>query len=155
MSLLPVGRREEHHALWPLQTELNRLFEDFFGNGFPWRGRRGEAGEDFLPAVDVRETEDKVIIEAELPGVDAHAVDVRLEDGCLLIGGERKHESDEKTRGYRRVERSYGRFQRQLDLPPGTDPNRVEATYKDGILTVEIGKKEEAKPKTISVKVKT
>jgi HSP20 family protein len=151
MSFLPnLWRREERNPIAGLQGEMNRLFRDFFGHSMA----RWADGDTFLPAVDVRETEDKVVVEAELPGMDPKDVDVRLEGDTLLISGERKHEKEEKTRGFHRVERSYGRFERQLDLPYGIDPDKVEATYKNGVLTLEIAKKEEAKKRTIQVKVK-
>jgi len=153
MSLLPMWRREERNPVASLETEMNRLFDDFFGGRSPMRSL-GDGRESFLPAIDVRETEDKVIVEAELPGMDPKDVDIKIDGDTLVISGERRQEKEQKTKGYHRVERSYGRFQRELELPYGADPEKVDATYKNGVLTVEIAKKEEAKRKTIPVKVK-
>ncbi len=152
MNLLPSWRREDREPVWSLQREMNRLIDDFFGPR-PSRGGWGDQ-EMFLPPVDIRETNDKVIVEAELPGIDPKDVDIRVEGNSLVIRGERKQEKEEKERGYHRVERSYGRFERELELPSGADPQKVEATYTNGVLTIEMAKKEEAKPKSIQVKVK-
>jgi HSP20 family protein len=155
MSLLPMWRREEKNPIGSLQGEMNRLFEEFFGGRSlaPWRGFAGD-GQEFMPAVDIRETDDKVVVEAELPGVYPKEVDIRLEGDVLVISGERKHEREHKTKGFLRVERSFGRFERALELPHGCDPEKVEAAFKEGVLTIEIAKKEEAKRRTIQVKVK-
>jgi HSP20 family protein len=131
---------------------MHRLFGDFFGGrltGF-WDGDH----QGFLPAVDVRETEDRVVLEAELPGVNPKDVEIQVEGDCLLIRGERKHEKDEKTKSYHRLERAHGRFERRFTLPEGTNSEKVEATYKNGVLTVEVPKKEEARPRTIQVQAK-
>jgi HSP20 family protein len=155
MSLLPLWRRDRKNELTSLEHEMNRVFDDFFGRPLGLvRGLWGDGEDAFLPPVDVKETEDKVIVEAELPGMDPKDVDIKIEGDTLLIGGERKTSKEENTKGFHRVERSFGRFQRQLDLPAGSDPEKVEATYKDGVLKIEIAKKEEAKRKTIRVNVK-
>jgi len=155
MSLLPSRKRQEWHPLASLQGEMNRLFEDFFGGRPLMRGFWGDHQESFMPAVDVRETDDKVILEAELPGMDPKEVDIKLEGDLLTISGERKVEKEEKTKSYHRVERSYGNFQREIELPHGVDQDRIDATFKNGVLTIEIAKKEEAKPKTIQVKARS
>ena len=132
---------------------MNQLFEDFFGTRSPLRPwGDGEAG--FMPPVDVHETNDRVIVEAELPGVEPKNVDIRVEGDALIIRGERKQEKEQKEGGFYRMERSYGRFERQVELPSYTDPQKCEATYKNGVLKVELPKKEEAKPRSIEVKVK-
>jgi len=154
MSLLPMWKKQDRNPIASLQTEMNRLFQDFFGGRSLVRNFWGEGEETFLPPVDVRETEDKVIVEAELPGMEPKDVDIQIEGETLMISGERKHEKEEKARGYHRLERSFGWFQRSVELPPSVDPEKVEATCKDGVLTVELAKKEEAKRKTIQVKVK-
>jgi HSP20 family protein len=151
MSLLP-RRREDKSPLAGLQHEMNRLFEDFFSGG-PLRGLFSDR-DTFMPPVDVRETSDMIIVDAELPGLEPKDVTIRVEGDRLFISGERRIENEDKSDNYYRVERSYGRFERQLELPPSVDPEKVDATYKDGVLTIEIAKKEEAKAKTIEVKVK-
>jgi HSP20 family protein len=155
MSLLPRRRGpEERGPLAGLQHEMNRLFEDFFSGGGPLRSLFTD-GDTFLPAVDIRETNDKIVIDAELPGLNPQDVTIRVEGERLVLSGERRQEKKEQNESYARVERSYGRFERQLQLPPGVDPEKVDATFKNGVLTIEIAKKEEAKPKTIEVKVKS
>ena len=153
MNLIPRRRTE---SLPTFQEEMGRLFDDFFSSGRSLlRDFWGNGGHDraFMFPLDVRETDDRVFVDAELPGVDPKDVQVKVEGNTLQISGERKHEKEEKTKEVHRVERSYGRFLRQIELPWGADPEKVEATYKNGILTVNIGKREEAKPKTIQVKV--
>jgi len=154
MTLLPRRREDRDSSLAPLatlQSEMNRLFSSFFD--CPFGGLWGD-GRGFTPPVDVRETEDKVIVEAELPGMDPKDVQIRVEGDSLIISGERRQEKEEKTGSFHRVERSYGSFLREVPLPYGADPNRCDATYKNGVLMIELAKKEEAKPKTIQVKVK-
>ncbi len=150
MALLPSRRREEGWPLSTLQREMYRLFDDFF-TGFPLlRGER----EMFIPPVDVRETDDKILIDAELPGMDPKDVQVRVEGNSLLLSGERKQEKEEKAKGYQRIERSYGRFEREVPIPASADAEKCQASYKNGILTIEMPKKPEAKAKTIQVQVK-
>jgi len=155
MSLLPMWRRDRKNEVTSLQHEMNRLFDDFFGRPLGLvRGLWGDGEDGFLPPVDIKETDDKVIVEAELPGMEPKDLEIKIEGGTLVLGGERKNQKEEKTKGFHRVERSFGRFERQLELPSGADPEKVEATYKDGVLKIEIAKKEEAKRKTIRVNVK-
>ena len=155
MSLLPMWRRDRKNELTSLQHEMNRLFDDFFGRPLGLvRGLWGDGEDRFLPPVDVKETDDKVIVEAELPGMDPKDLDIKIEGDTLMLVGERKNQKEEKTKSFHRVERSFGRFERMLELPPGADPEKVEANYKDGVLKIEIAKKEEAKRKTIRVNVK-
>ena len=155
MSLLPMWRRDRKNELTSLQHEMNRLFDDFFGRPLGLvRGLWGDGEDRFLPPVDIKETDDKVIVEAELPGMDPKDLDIKIEGDTLMLVGERKNQKEEKTKSFHRVERSFGRFERMLELPPGADPEKVEANYKDGVLKIEIAKKEEAKRKTIRVNVK-
>jgi len=154
MNLLP-WRREENHPLTSLQNEMNRLFEGFFSSERPLlRSFWGNGHDSFLPPVDVRETADKIFVEAELPGVEAKDLQIKLEGDVLWISGERRNESEKKTQSYQHLERSCGRFERQLTLPAGADPEKVDAVYKNGVLTIEIAKKEDFKPKAIQVKVR-
>ena len=106
-----------------------------------------------MPRVDVKETEEAVEVEAELPGIDAKNVDVTLHDHCLRITGEKKQEKEEKDEnGYRVTERSYGRFERHIALPENVDEEKIGADYKDGVLHITVPKTEVAKPKKIEVK---
>jgi len=108
---------------------------------------------DWMPTVDISETDGEYVIKAELPEVKKDDVKVTLEDGILTIQGERCREKDEKTTKYHRVERSYGSFARSFSLPDQVDENGVKADYKDGMLNLRIPKSEKAKPRAIEVKV--
>jgi HSP20 family protein len=108
---------------------------------------------DWVPSVDVSETEGEYQIKAEIPDVKKEDVKVTLEDGVLTIQGERKQEKDVKGTRYHRVERSYGRFVRSFTLPDVIDEEKVKAEFKDGILNLALPKSEKAKPKAIEVKV--
>jgi HSP20 family protein len=101
--------------------------------------------------MDVAETKDGISLKIEVPGVRQEDISISLEDNALTVKGERKHESEVSDEGYKRVERSYGTFQRSVLLPQTVDVNRVKATYKDGVLEIQLPKKEEAQPKAIKV----
>ena len=123
------------------QDTVNRLFAEG-GSARPWS-----------PAVDVFETEDEVVLKADIPGVDLKDVDVRMENGTLALKGERKFSNEKKEKGYHRVERGYGSFTRYFTLPDTVDGEKVSADYKDGVLTVSLPKKDVAKPRSIKVEV--
>ena len=125
--------------------DFDRLFEDFWPAETPER--------EWLPALDLSETEDKVLVKVELPGIDPKDIEVTVLGELLTIKGERKQEKEEKEEDYHRVERVYGSFCRTLRLPTTAEPDKVSASYKDGILKLTIPKKEEAKAKKIEVKV--
>lgn len=134
-----------------LQDRMTRLFDEAWG-----RPRRGD--EDFitgswLPPVDVRETKDALEITAELPGMEPADVEVAVENGVLTIKGARQFERASEGETYHRVERSYGAFERSFTLPTNVDPERIQAVYRNGILGLTLPKREEAKPKSISIKV--
>jgi HSP20 family protein len=122
-----------------LQDELDRLFES------PLRA--------WAPVLDVREDADSFVIRAELPGLKREDIEVSLQDGALVISGERKVEEKQEGVEIHRQERFYGKFQRALTLPELVAADKVKAQYKDGILTVTLPKTEEAKPKQIDVSV--
>ena len=124
------------------QDAVNRLFSEPVATR-PW-----------APAVDVLETENELVLKADLPDVNLKDIDIQIERGTLSIKGERKFERVEgKGTGYHRIERSYGEFQRFFGLPDTVDPEKVKAEYKNGVLTVVLAKKEVAKPKTIKIGV--
>ncbi len=151
MQIVP-RRRDGDYWLRSFRDEIDRLFEDFFRAPTLF-GRTWGEERPFLPPVDVRETDSDILVEAELPGVDPKQVEVSLEGNTLRLRGERKHEHEEKTKNVHRVERYFGEFERHIPLPEGINPDDVEASYKDGVLTIRIGKREEVKPKSIEVKV--
>lgn len=108
----------------------------------------------YVPAVDIFEDKEKVVLTAELPGIKRENVKVNVENGVLTISGHRKHESEEKKEGYRRVEHSYGSFRRAFVLPDTVEVDKTEAKLADGILTLTLPKKEAVKPREIEVDVR-
>ncbi len=130
-----------------LRRELDRLWEDFFGakDITPAEGIWG-------PAVDISETKDSLIVKAELPGMEPKDIDISLSGDTLVIKGEKKQEKEEKGENFHRVERRYGSFARTIRLPVEVDSDKIEATYKQGVLKIVLPKKEEAKPKQIEIK---
>jgi HSP20 family protein len=136
---VPAPRFEDQNSPFlTLHREMNRLFDDFF-HGFDWPlpSRFGWSGG--WPHVDVGETEKEVKVVAELPGLDERDVDVMLHDGVLTLKGEKRAEND----GAWYSERWAGRFQRSIPLGPDVDPDKVEASFRNGVLTVTVGKRPE------------
>ena len=103
------------------------------------------------PSVDVFETDNEIVLKAELPGMNAKDIEVRLENNILLLKGERHFEKEAKEENYHRIEREYGSFSRSFSLPTAVDGDKVTADYKDGVLKIVLPKKEERKPKPIKV----
>jgi HSP20 family protein len=132
-----------------LRREMDRLWDDFFG---PGRRALRPLEAEWAPAIDVSETADQVMIKAEVPGMDAKNIDISLSGDILTIKGEKKSEREEKKENYHLVERSYGSFSRSLKLPAAVAADKIEASYKQGVLTITCPKKEEAKPKAIEIK---
>lgn len=138
----------------PFQGDLEdfptglRLFQDSISRLF------GEpASRPWSPAVDIFETENELVLKADLPDVDPKNVGIQLENGTLTLKGERKFDEQKNGRGFHRIERSYGSFVRAFSLPETVDGEKVKADYKNGVLTVTLPKKEVAKPKTINVEI--
>jgi HSP20 family protein len=131
-----------------LQDRMNRLFE-----GAIPRTRTEEElfTGTWAPPVDIYETKDKIALKAELPGFDEKQIALRFEDGVLTIEGERKFEKESGDENYHRVERSYGKFVRSFAIPAGVEGDRITATFSNGVLTVELPKREETKPKQIKI----
>ena len=133
------------------QEEVNRLFDEFFGR-VPAEGRT--APTIWAPPVDIIEKQDALVVKAELPGMSKDDLKINIEDNVLTIRGEKKQEKEEEGAQYHLAERVYGVFQRSFTLPASIDASKVKASYKDGVLVIEIPKKEEAKPKEIPIEVK-
>lgn len=132
-----------------LRREMDRLWEDYFG---PGRKALRPMEMEWMPSVDVSETEDKVVVKAEVPGMEAKDIDISLSGDVLTIKGEKKAEKEESGENFHLVERSYGSFSRSLRLPVGVEADKIEASYKQGVLTVTCPKKEEVKTKAIEIK---
>ncbi len=109
---------------------------------------------DWAPRVDIAETNKEFSITAEIPGVEKGDVRIKVDNGVLTIRGERKQEKEEKDKKFHRIERFYGSFTRSFTLPDNVDESRIEASFKDGMLTLSVPKTEESKPKTIEIKIK-
>lgn len=105
-----------------------------------------------VPAFDVSETDEHIIVKADLPGVDVKDIDISIVGNVLTVKGEKKQEKEEKNESYHRIERSYGSFSRSISLPAEVNPEGVEAVYKDGVLKLTIPKAEKSKPKKIEIK---
>ena len=143
----PATRSESLSPVLSLHRQMNRLFDDVF-RGFDdprlWGGRGA------WPSVDVEETEKEYRVTAELPGLEERDVEVLLQDGLLTVRGEKKLETEARNRSY--SERFYGRFERQITLDRDVDDGAVNATFKNGVLTVTLPKAADARPRQISVK---
>ena len=129
-----------------LQGDMNRLFDRFF------EGRAPDApSRRWIPAMDLAETEDHLVLRGDLPGMTEDDVDIEIKDGVLTVSGERKTDHEEKGEGYHRVERAFGSFSRSLSLPQGVDPGKIEAKFDNGVLEVRIPKPAEAKPTRVEI----
>jgi len=151
-SLIPVGRDRGIAApanpFMSLQREIDRLFDDFTC-GFP---AFGNGKSDLLPSMDVTETDKQIEITAELPGLEEKDVQINVADNLLTIRGEKKAEKEEKDKDYRLIERSYGSFERTLELPDGVNADAIQASIAKGVLTVTVPKPAPAQSKKIDVK---
>jgi HSP20 family protein len=147
---MAIVRFEPFRNLVAAQTEFDRLLREAFSPALAG----GEVStRTWAPPVDIYEDGDNLVLKAELPGINPDDVEIRVEDNTLYLKGERKFEKEVKEQSYHRVERSYGAFTRTFSLPNSVDADKVSANYKDGVLTLTMPKKEEAKPKTIKINV--
>lgn len=135
-------------GLLSLREEMDRFFRDATGEGT----QEGPIG--FIPPLDLAEDEEKFVVRLDLPGVKQSDIEITILGRTLTIKGEKSKEEEIKEQNYHRVERFTGSFRRAISLPSGVDADKVKATYKEGVLQLEIPKKEEAKPKQITVQNK-
>ena len=142
------SRREEGHPFFSLQREMNRIFDDFFQgwDTAPFAGSSARL-EQFHPSIDVRESEKEISVKAELPGLEEKDVEVLLDNETLTIKGEKKEEREKKGKSYYHVECSYGSFHRVIPLPASIDQKKVQAQFKNGVLSITLPKTEEARTK--------
>ncbi|HXS97147.1 MAG TPA: Hsp20/alpha crystallin family protein [Candidatus Limnocylindrales bacterium] len=126
-----------------------RLFEDAFSRMLS----EPQSNRPWTPAVDIFETENELVLKADLPDVDQNNIDVRVENQTLTIAGERKFENKQDGKGYHRIERSYGQFVRSFAVPNTFDTENINAQYRNGVLTVTLAKKEAAKPRQVKIQV--
>lgn len=146
---MAITRWDPFRDLMSIQNEMNRLFGRTYG---------GDVGEStrgaWTPALDVFETQEKFVITMELPGVSPADVDISVEDSTLMVRGERKFYSEQQEESFLRIERRFGEFTRSLTLPSTADAESIQASFDQGVLTIEVPKREEAKPRKISIKAK-
>lgn len=155
-SLIPIGRERSvagaANPFMSLQREVDRLFDDFT-RGFPSLTAFGGNGAPALmPSMDVTETDKEIEITAELPGLEEKDVQVNVADNLLTIRGEKKAQKEEKDKNYRLIERSYGAFERTLELPEGVNADAIKANISKGVLKVTVPKPVPAQAKKIDVK---
>ena len=132
-----------------MRSEMDRLWNSFFERGT----LRGEEGGEWLPSLDVAETKNEIVVKAEVPGLDLKDIDISLSEGLLTIKGEKKQEREEKEENYHLVERSYGTFTRSIRIPNEVQSDKINASYKNGVLKIVLPKSEEAKKKEVKIKV--
>ena len=146
-SLIPWG---EHGEMTRFRREMDRLFDRFF-EGWPFK--LPAEGREWAPSVDVSETAKDIVVKAEIPGMDPKDIDVSVHGDVLTLRGERKKEQEDKGENFHRIERSYGAFSRSIRLPAEVDVGKVNATYKDGVLKINLPKTKGAAAKKIEVKM--
>ncbi|MFZ3199657.1 MAG: Hsp20/alpha crystallin family protein [Candidatus Acidiferrales bacterium] len=143
-----ILRRDAFRNLSTWQDQVNRLLE----NTFPAQSDNA-ALTTWAPAVDIYETENELVLKADLPDINEKDLDVRIENNMLTIHGERKFEQEVKEDNYLRMERTYGSFNRSFSLPNTVNSEAIKAEYKNGVLTVELPKRAESKPKQVKINV--
>jgi HSP20 family protein len=143
---MAIVRWEPARELATMEIErLNRMFTDFYGEAF---------SRAWVPAVDIYETDaHEVVLKAELPDMKREDLNLTFENGVLTLKGERKFEQEVKKEHFQRIERRHGAFSRSFTLPNTVDATHISASYKDGVLTIRLPQREEAKPKQIAVNV--
>ena len=148
---MPISRWEPFCDLVSTQDRFNQLFNGAVARAL---GDQQEVSQrTWVPPVDIYETGDSLVLKAELPGINPDDVEIRVEDNTLYLKGERKFAKEVKDENLHRVERSYGTFTRSFALPNTIDSDKVKAEYENGILTLTMPKREEAKPRTIRINV--
>lgn len=138
-----IVRFDPFREIATLREDVNRLFSRAVGDSGEERG--------WLPAVDAVETDEALVITAELPGMEPSDIDVRITDSLLTISGERRHEETSGEGAKRRIERSYGRFERSMTLPPNVNADEVTARCDKGVLTVRVPKAQQPEPRRVAV----
>ncbi len=139
---------------WDPWREIEDMFDRYTkAVGWPRGGQEALASSDWSPRVDISETEDEFLINADVPGVDKENVKVSVDNGVLTIQGERKTEKEEKGKKFHRVERFTGSFVRRFTVPDNVDPDGIKAVFKEGTLVLHLPKTEKARPKAIDIHV--
>jgi HSP20 family protein len=145
---MAIVRWDPVRELDSFQTDMNRLFDGFFGAR---DGASGGGHRRWIPAMDLVETDEHLVLRADLPGMSEDDVEIEIKDGVLTVSGERKAEHEEKQEGYYRVERAFGGFTRSLSLPQGIDAGEVTAGFDRGVLEVRVPRPAERKPTRVQI----
>jgi HSP20 family protein len=146
-NLIPWSGRGD---LTSFRQDMDRVFDRFFSG---WSSPVSAEDCDWAPSVDVSESAKKVVVQAEVPGMDAKDIDIAITGDILTIRGERKQEKEEKEENFHRIERSYGSFSRSIRLPAEVEKDKVDAAYKDGVLKITMKKTKKTTQKKIEIKV--
>jgi HSP20 family protein len=152
-------RHEDEHPVYSLQREMNTLFDDFFrapafeGGEFPTFG--SEQFQNMTPRIDMSETDKELLLKVELPGMSEKDVDISINRDVLTISGEKKQEKEQTEKGWYRMERQYGSFSRSIPLPYEVESEKVEALYKNGVLSIKLPKSAVQQRATKTIPVKT
>jgi HSP20 family protein len=149
---MAIVRWDPFRELDTLRSRMNQVFEDSIRRR-ELPGGDEEVGGSWAPAVDIFETPEKIVVKAEVPGIPEDAIDIQVAEGTLTLKGERRFEKEEHKGSYHRLERAYGAFQRSFSLPSSIDPERISASYDSGVLSIEMPKREENKPRKVQVKI--
>lgn len=145
---MAIIRWDPFRDMVSLREKMNRLFEDVFTG----RGDDKElASSTWAPAVDIFETENELVMSAEIPGIDEKDIEIKLEDNTLTLKGERKFEKETREENYHRIERSYGSFYRAFTLPNSVDVDKIHAEHENGILKITLPKRQELKPRNVKI----
>lgn len=150
-----MGVRGDTLPLTALHRRLDRMFDDFFGDFGLTPAGTSNRTVDFVPRMDVSESEKEYTLTAELAGLNEKDVDITLQDNVLTVQGEKKGERDEKNGRWSLTERSYGTFSRSIALPAEVEEDKIEASFKDGVLTVRLPKSEVQEPKAKKITIKS
>jgi HSP20 family protein len=145
---MAIIRWDPFRDLITLREKMNRLFEDTFA-------ARGEEKDlmssTWTPSVDIYESENDVVLTAELPGIEEKDIEIKIEDNTLTIKGERKLEKETKEENYHRIERAYGTFYRSFTIPHNVDQNKIQAEHENGVLKITMPRKPELKPQKVKI----
>jgi HSP20 family protein len=152
LTMNAIARFDSPRTFNSLQDQMNRILDQAFRT--PGRSDDSSVA-SWAPAVDIYETENELVLKADIPDLDEKNLDVRVENNMLTIRGERKFEEKVKEENYLRVERAYGSFMRSFSLPNSVNTESIRADYKNGVLTVEMPKRAESKPKQVKISVGT
>ncbi|MGD9347117.1 MAG: Hsp20/alpha crystallin family protein [Candidatus Aminicenantes bacterium] len=145
---MAIIRWDPFRDLVTLREKMNRLFEEAYSA----RGEeRDLVSSSWAPSVDIYETEQTLVLTAEVPGIEDKDIEIKIEDSTLTLKGERKFEKETEEENYHRIERAYGSFYRSFSLPPYIDQDKIEAEHEQGVLKITMPKKHESKPRTVKV----